>query len=155
MKSSGGSSPGTSRPMITDLFSVAAERHPDKTAVSQKDRVFTYAEIAVKIKGVSATLGSLPLTSSDRVIIALNNEIWFIVAYFGVLEAGLVPVIIRTDMPPVKTAAIISSVEPVGVIGHSRVFHSLPKPLRSIQFAFLDEEVPGPLSDTPDSMSLE
>ena len=72
-----------------------AARCPDRTAVCQGGREFTYGAVAEKARGVAAALGDVPISDRDRVVIAFGNGIAFMAAYFGVLTAGGIPVLIR------------------------------------------------------------
>jgi long-chain acyl-CoA synthetase len=128
--------------MIDRFFDIAADRYPDRTAVYEKNRAFTYAETMGRIQGMAAALCAIPLEKKDRVVIALGNVIEYIVAYFSVLKAGFIPVLIRTDMPPAKIAGVIEAVEAAGVIGHAWVFNALPACPPHLRFAFLDGPLP-------------
>jgi long-chain acyl-CoA synthetase len=138
---------GENKALIMHRFlDITANRYPEKIAVYQKNQGFTYAELVERTDRMAAVLQAVPLNGRDRVVIAWGNVIDFMIAYFGVLKTGAIPVLIHTDMPPAKVAAVIEDVEAVGIIGHARVFSSLPKRPAHLQLAVLDGPLPEVLS---------
>lgn len=137
------------------FFDITASRYPEKIAVYEGNRGFTYAELAENIHHIAAALQAVPLLEKDRVVIAFGNVVEFILAYFGVLTAGSIPVLIRTDTPSAKIAAVIDDVEAAGIIGHARVFSTLPALPPYLRFSFLDGPLPEALSDIPVYRSIK
>ena len=128
------------------FFENTANNHPNRIAVYQGNRGYTYAEIAGRVHRLTDALHSVPTRQGDRVLIAFTNVLEFIPAYFAVLEAACIPVLVNTDTPAAKVAAVIDDVAAVGIIGHSRLFITLPAPSPSVRFAFLDGPAPRTLS---------
>jgi acyl-CoA synthetase (AMP-forming)/AMP-acid ligase II len=137
------------------FFNISVRRYPEKIAVYEGNQGFTYAELAQRTHRIAAALQAIPLSKKDRVVIAFGNVKEFVLAYFGVLTAGSIPVLIRTDMPSAKIAAVIDDVEAAGIIGHTHVFSALPTLSPYLRFSFLDGPLPEVLSSIPVYRSIK
>ncbi|MCP4630565.1 MAG: acyl--CoA ligase [bacterium] len=137
------------------FFHITASHYPEKIAVYEGNRGYTYAELAARTHRIAAALQAISLLERDRVVIAFDNVIEFILAYFGVLTAGSIPVLIPTDMPSAKIAAVIDDVAAAGIIGHAQVFSALPARPPYLRFSFLDGSLPEVLSDIPVYRSIK
>ena len=73
------------------LFQVlqrTASRLPDKTAVIDGDRTFTFAQLDDQSDRFAAALSGLGVKKGDRVGLFVPNCAEFITAYFGILKTG-------------------------------------------------------------------
>jgi 2,3-dihydroxybenzoate-AMP ligase len=77
---------------IGEQFHATAERFPDRDAVVALDGRLTYAELDARTDQIAAGLLDLGLRPGDPVIFQVNNKLSTILAWYGVLKAGLVPV---------------------------------------------------------------
>ena len=85
----------TGRP-LDSILSNGAANWPDVTAVVDAQRSYTFAELDAVADRVAGRLGELGLRAGDRVLLQLPNTTEFAVAFFGLLRAGVVPVMCLT-----------------------------------------------------------
>ena len=78
----------------------AAARHPDKAAVIERERSSTYEGLRDSAAGIAAGLAREGLRSGDRVAILLERGIPAVAAYFGVLAAGGIAVVLNEMLRP-------------------------------------------------------
>lgn len=69
-----------------------AKETPDLIAVSDVDGSLTYSELLIEADRVAAGLLGDGLVAGDRVVFQWPNEVQFTKVFFGILRAGLVPV---------------------------------------------------------------
>src|SRR2546423_1783139 len=74
----------------------AAAATPDRPALVAAERVLRWAELDRAVDGLAAGLAAGALQPGDRVGLLLANSIEFVVAYFGILRAGLVALPLNT-----------------------------------------------------------
>ncbi|WP_280234824.1 (2,3-dihydroxybenzoyl)adenylate synthase [Nocardia cyriacigeorgica] len=77
---------------LGDLLRDTARTHPARTALIG-DRTFTYAELDAEADRMAHGLLALGLTPGDRVVVQLPNVAEFLTVLFGVLRAGIIPVL--------------------------------------------------------------
>lgn len=77
---------------LDSILGNAADRWPDARAIIDSRRSYTFAELDALADVVAARLTALGLRSGDRVLLQLPNTTQFAVALFGLLRAGVVPV---------------------------------------------------------------
>jgi 2,3-dihydroxybenzoate-AMP ligase len=79
------------RTIAGELHAVAAA-HPQREAVVALDGRLTYRELDERTDVLAAGLAGLGLVPGDPVLFQVTNRLGAIVAWYGVLKAGLVPV---------------------------------------------------------------
>ena len=77
---------------IADELHVVAQAHPDRTAVVALDGQLSYRELDQRTDALAAGLVELGLVAGDPVLFQVTNRLEAVVAWYGVLKAGLVPV---------------------------------------------------------------
>ncbi|WP_020659618.1 (2,3-dihydroxybenzoyl)adenylate synthase [Amycolatopsis benzoatilytica] len=77
---------------IADELHAVALAHPDRDAVVALDGRLSYAELDERTDRLAAGLAGLGLVPGDPVLFQVTNRLGAIVAWYGVLKAGLVPV---------------------------------------------------------------
>ena len=73
-------------------FHEVARRHPARIAVVTEESSLTYAELDELTDRLAMGLRDHGLESGGRVIVQLTNRIKTVVAWYGMLKAGLIPV---------------------------------------------------------------
>ncbi|GAA1459084.1 (2,3-dihydroxybenzoyl)adenylate synthase [Williamsia maris] len=73
-------------------FHDVATRHPDRPAVITAEGSMTYAELDRRTDAIAAGLIDLGLRRLDPVVFQLTNRLGTVLAWYGCLKAGLVPV---------------------------------------------------------------
>ncbi|MEQ3551734.1 AMP-binding protein [Pseudonocardia nematodicida] len=77
---------------IADELHRVARAHPDRDAVVVVDGRATYRELDQRTDALAAGLAGLGLRPGDPVLFQVSNTLAAVVAWYGVLKAGLVPV---------------------------------------------------------------
>lgn len=85
----------TGRPLDAILTDAAAA-WPDRPAIVDPARTYTFAELDAAADRAGAGLARLGIRPGDRVLLQLPNTCQFAVALFGLLRAGAVPVMCLT-----------------------------------------------------------
>src|SRR6516165_3871437 len=92
--------PETNRRPLTPISFLerSARVFPDRTAVVDRDRRFTYREFHERARSMAAVLEAIGIQTGDRVaFLALNSEP-LLTAHFGVPMSGAVLVAINTRL---------------------------------------------------------
>ena len=69
-----------------------ASRWPDRTALVDGERRWTYAQLDGAVGQLAAGLGRLGLHRGERVVVQLPNIAEFVLVWFGLQRLGAVPV---------------------------------------------------------------
>ena len=77
---------------LDSILSNGARKWPDTAAIIDSERRYTFAELDSLADLVAARLRALGLRPGDRILLQLPNSTQFAVAFFGLLRAGVVPV---------------------------------------------------------------
>ncbi len=77
---------------IAGEFSAVAERFPDEPAVITGAGRMTFGELDERTDRVAFGLAELGLAPGDRVLFQVTNRLETVVAWYGVMKAGLIPV---------------------------------------------------------------
>ncbi|KAA0120412.1 (2,3-dihydroxybenzoyl)adenylate synthase [Mycolicibacterium sp. P9-22] len=77
---------------LDSILSNGAAQWPEVTAIVDSQRSYTFAELDDVADRVAGRLAALGLRAGDRVLLQLPNTTQFAVAFFGLLRAGVVPV---------------------------------------------------------------
>ncbi|HEX5742160.1 MAG TPA: AMP-binding protein [Pilimelia sp.] len=78
--------------LLGDLAAAGAARWPDRTALVDGDRRWTYTELAAGAAAVAAGLRRLGLGDGDRLLVHLPNVAEFVLLLLGAARIGAVPV---------------------------------------------------------------
>ncbi|MFQ6324823.1 (2,3-dihydroxybenzoyl)adenylate synthase [Nocardia sp. CWNU-33] len=82
----------TGRP-LDDLLRATARQHPDRTALLDGDVGRSYAQLDADADRMAHGLLALGITPGDRVVVQLPNVPEFATVLFGLLRAGIIPVL--------------------------------------------------------------
>lgn len=77
---------------IVDAFRIHVVRRPMALAIATVEGALTYQELDQRSDAVALGLVDAGLQPGDRVIFQMGNELETVIALYGVLKAGLVPV---------------------------------------------------------------
>jgi 2,3-dihydroxybenzoate-AMP ligase len=77
---------------IGEQLHATATRFPDREAVVAREGRLTYSELDVRTDQIAVGLRDLGLRPGDPVLFQVANKLSTILAWYGVLKAGLVPV---------------------------------------------------------------
>ncbi|MFG2586139.1 AMP-binding protein [Streptomyces malaysiensis] len=77
---------------IGEQFHLVASENPDEPAVITASATHTYREIDERTDQVAAGLASLGFRLGDAVLLQVENTIEAVLAWYGVIKAGLIPI---------------------------------------------------------------
>src|SRR5580704_11185127 len=122
---------------LPTAFRQAATTYAERTALITPDTQLTYRELDARSDAVAARLLSSGLRPGERVLLQLTNSATAVVAWYGLLKAGLIPVC---------TLAIHRRLE-IEQIGRQSgaVAHLVQADFPSYDLVRLAQEVAGPL----------
>jgi len=100
------------RTIPQELRAMAAAR-PDAPAMATPDAILSYAELDAQTDRIAIGLGDLGLGPGERVILQFTNTPWAVLAWYGLLKAGLVPVASLAQHRHHEIADIARQTEPV------------------------------------------
>ena len=79
------------QPLTPNDFLKRSSRHfPDRLALVDEDKKFTYADLQQRVNRLSHALLSLGVTKGDRVAILSPNTHWMFESFFGVPQVGAI-----------------------------------------------------------------
>ncbi len=78
---------------LWEMLRHSAERFPANTAIVHGDRAVTYAELVERSETLARHLVALGLRPLDRVVVQIHNVPEFVFAFFGLVRAGIIPVL--------------------------------------------------------------
>ena len=87
------------RVAIGDILKRAAQRFPERVAVTDGERRVSFAEIERDANRFASYLVSRGLKPGEKISTICNNSVEFVKALFGIHRAGLVWVPINTMLP--------------------------------------------------------
>lgn len=77
---------------IAQELRTSADRYATRTALVCSDTQLTYAELDQQTDKIAVGLRDAGLRLGERVLLQLTNQSWTVLAWYGLLKAGLVPV---------------------------------------------------------------
>lgn len=124
--------------MFVDHFlKNSASKYPKKTAIIHGNARMTYSELLDRSVRLAGALQGYGLRCGDRVIIALNNSIEYLIAYFGIQLAGGVVVAVNPDIKPRGLFKITADCKPSGIITNSGLIRLLKADKEKYTFRFV------------------
>ena len=76
--------------LVNDFLRRAAKLYPDKTAIVDGERRFTYREFQARVNQLGHALLGLGIGTGDRVCILSPNSHFFLESYYGVTQIGAI-----------------------------------------------------------------
>ncbi|WP_335334146.1 amino acid adenylation domain-containing protein [Gordonia phthalatica] len=113
---SGPTMPAPTEGRLVDLFAEQAATHPDRIAVSDDTRDWTYREFDTLRCRLAAALHDDGVRADDRVAVRLDRGVEQVVAIYAVLTLGAAYVPVDPNAPVVRTAAVLETARPSLVI---------------------------------------
>src|SRR3546814_142917 len=110
---------------IDAVLAGAARAYPDRIALQDGDLALTFAELHDQARRAAGGLRALGVQPGDVVALHMQNNLWYVVAYYGVLCAGAAVAPVNPTLPPaglhdqlddVKARVVISHPESVGIV---------------------------------------
>jgi long-chain acyl-CoA synthetase len=105
------------RDPLTDRFLIDwavrrfAQVRPEHTAIVFGDRRVSYRELDQKIDRTAALFRAAGAERGDRIIVALENSLEAVLAFYGALRCDAVPSLIAPAMKPKRIASLVAFAE--------------------------------------------
>ncbi|MEO6956158.1 MAG: AMP-binding protein [Antricoccus sp.] len=103
-----------------DLVSRARRMHPSRLAYRDRNQSITWAECDAAVGRIAARLSAMDLGAGDRIVIALSNQIPFVLTYFAALRAGLIAVPTSPESASRELAHVLNDSGAAAMIGTDR-----------------------------------
>ncbi|WP_225727815.1 MULTISPECIES: (2,3-dihydroxybenzoyl)adenylate synthase [unclassified Nocardia] len=100
---------------LGELLRAAAGRHPDRPALLDERGAHSYADVDAAADRMANGLLALGIAPGDRVVVQLPNVPEFLTVLFGMLRAGIIPVL---ALPAHRRAEIAHLAELSGAVGY-------------------------------------
>ncbi len=101
---------------------------PDRTALVYREQRWSYRELSWQANRVGNALRGLGMGVGDTVCLLLPNGPEFVLAYFGLLRLGAVPVSLNVMLKPAEIAYIANDARAAAFIAHSTLLDNVPAP---------------------------
>jgi len=101
---------------VPEMFDAQVARTPDAIAAVGVEGVVSYATLNRRAEQVACWLRAHGVTSQDRVCVALERSIAFLVSIIGIAKAGAAYVPLDQSYPPTRLRQMIQQVAPRGMI---------------------------------------
>jgi len=101
---------------VGTILKIAAERHPQRIALTFCKKNVTYKELYFRSVLLSKKLKQLGVNSGDKVLLLFENSIEFYIAYFAILQVGAVCVPLNVFLHEKELISIINDCKPVAAI---------------------------------------
>lgn len=117
--------------LLTPMMFLERALHvfPEKTAVVDGDRRYTYAEFGSRVYRLASALAKAGIGKGDRVAVLLPNTVEFLEIYFAVPQIGAILVPINRLLSPGEMKYILQHSEARALIVHGTLGHLL-EPIR-------------------------
>ena len=99
---------------LDSILTDAAARWPQRTAIVDAEGSFTFAELDALADRVAAGITAMGIVAGDRMLLQFPNTCQFAIALFGLLRAGVVPVMC---LPGHRSAEMGHFAEVSGAVG--------------------------------------
>lgn len=109
---------------VLELLQKAVENHPQKTAIVDRDRKVTFAELDLQARKIGAAICRHGLVNAPIGVIA-SRDADTLIFFLGVLFSGNFYVPVDPDMPPEKKRHIIEDADFKLIIGKQENRHLL------------------------------
>jgi long-chain acyl-CoA synthetase len=89
---------------LSSAFLATAEAHPDRVALIDLGRIYSYAQLAAAVRALAEELARAGIGRGDRVALVLPNGAEFVVAFFAIINVGgsAVPVSPTLEEPEIR-----------------------------------------------------
>lgn len=124
----------------------------DRVALRMLNRDHTYGELQEAAAAIAGHLVNIGLAKGDRAILLGDNSLFWVAAYLGTLQAGIVSVPLAIDLAPEDLDSIQKTTDPRAVLVESRLLKKYHGLFRAMHL--VTDTVAPPLSPTASQISL-
>ncbi len=119
---------------LRNMLTRNLEYNPDKPALIEGNRQFTFSEFAERTNRMGNALLALGLNKGDRVAILSQNSMENAESYFSIPNAGLVLVMLNFRLAPAEIQTILSDSRPKALIVRENYLPHLEKIRENLSF---------------------
>lgn len=122
---------------VSSILERARYLFPERTAVVDGDRSYTYAELAERVDRLAGALRELGLIAGDRVAILDNNTHRYLEAYYACAKAGFVFMPLNTRLAPRELDYILADSDARAILysePFAELFSSINREQASLEF---------------------
>jgi amino acid adenylation domain-containing protein len=119
-------------PLLHDYLLASARRDRDKIALVCSERRVSYGELTRDAQRLACALAARGVARGDRVIVFGDNSVASAVAFWGVLLANAVVVMVHPQTKPDKLAYMIADCEPAAIVVDAQVWPTVVEAARDI-----------------------
>ena len=117
---------------VGDSLTRAAARFPERTAVVDAGRRFTYVELNAWVNRVAHGLRDLGYTRGDALALASGNSAEFLVTYYACAKLGVVCVPINLGWRPDEVAYVLGHSESRGIVVESQLREAMQPAIEQV-----------------------
>ena len=107
---------------LTDLCATGARVYGEVCAIKHQDKILTYEELNTRRLAFAGHLIRKGVAPRDRVLLAVENSLEYVIAYFGVLTAGASLVPVNPDTTGSLVRSLMADCNARLVISRSQAF---------------------------------
>ena len=107
------------------MCATGARIHPEAVALKHHEKVLTYDGLNTRRLAFAAHLIRKGVLPADRVLLAIENSLEYVIAYFGVLTAGATLVPVHPDTTGSLVRSLVADCHARLVISRSQTFQRL------------------------------
>ncbi len=115
-------------PLLHDYLSASAARDPDRVALVCGEHRYTYAELAQASDRLAHALADRGVVRGDRVIVLGDNAVETIIAFWAVLKASAVAVVVNPQTRSDKLAYLMTDCTPAALIADGQLSATFARP---------------------------
>ncbi len=115
--------------LLHDYLSDSAKRLPDKVALVCRGERVTYAELDARANALAHTLMDRGVERGDRVIVFLENSVEAVVAFWAVLKANAIVVVVNPQTKSDKLAYLLDDSRATAFISDARLARVFVEPV--------------------------
>jgi long-chain acyl-CoA synthetase len=101
---------------VANFVDRAARNVPVQPAVGDGTELLTYGDFAAETDATAASFADLGVEPGDRVAVALDNGVPFLLAYFGAMKGGAVPVPVNTQFNVPQARYVVDTSDAVAMV---------------------------------------
>lgn len=128
-------------PFAGSLLARAAKLWPERQALLCEDQQLSYHEVFEQACSVSLFLESKNIKPGDRVVLLLENSLFFIIAYYGIWQTGAVITPLNTFLHENELLHIIQEAQPAAIITSSPFVEKLSRTSAQLPHLFIEQDI--------------
>ncbi|WP_102347245.1 class I adenylate-forming enzyme family protein [Bacillus sp. Marseille-P3661] len=101
---------------LSTIFDFAVDRYPNKVAIVQHEKAYTYLQFEAEVLKVAASLQKIGIKKQDRVIILLKNRVENVVIYWALQKLGAIYTPINFRLSTKEVEYCVNDSEAVAVV---------------------------------------